>query len=141
MGQAMLLSIFTKTVSFCVSLHSRCTPLQVLCFHAFVSLYFLCFPCSAESFSVAIPLLGSPAWPHSSFFLNPLRSYLKPLLTHSGPPLTTTLPGCCGPVARCLTSPQAYEVSPFLSFLSQCCGFDMFMFPFWMLCCSIKLGA
>uniref|UniRef100_A0A8B9SZN3 Sodium/hydrogen exchanger n=1 Tax=Anas platyrhynchos TaxID=8839 RepID=A0A8B9SZN3_ANAPL len=30
-------------------------------------------------------------------------------LTHSGPPLTTTLPGCCGPIARCLTSPQAYE--------------------------------
>lgn len=38
-------------------------------------------------------------------------SYLKPILTHSGPPLTTTLPGCCGPLARCLTSPQAYEVS------------------------------
>ncbi|NWW43203.1 SL9A6 protein, partial [Pedionomus torquatus] len=37
------------------------------------------------------------------------HNYLKPLLTHSGPPLTTTLPGCCGPVARCLTSPQAYE--------------------------------
>uniref|UniRef100_A0A3B5QCT8 Sodium/hydrogen exchanger n=1 Tax=Xiphophorus maculatus TaxID=8083 RepID=A0A3B5QCT8_XIPMA len=40
---------------------------------------------------------------HSSF------SYLKPLLTHSGPPLTATLPACCGPLARCLTSPQAYE--------------------------------
>ncbi|NXE51295.1 SL9A6 protein, partial [Casuarius casuarius] len=37
------------------------------------------------------------------------HNYLKPLLTHSGPPLTTTLPACCGPVARCLTSPQAYE--------------------------------
>ncbi|TFK15352.1 Sodium/hydrogen exchanger 6 [Platysternon megacephalum] len=37
------------------------------------------------------------------------HNYLKPLLTHSGPPLTTTLPTCCGPVARCLTSPQAYE--------------------------------
>uniref|UniRef100_A0A8D3CBJ5 Sodium/hydrogen exchanger n=1 Tax=Scophthalmus maximus TaxID=52904 RepID=A0A8D3CBJ5_SCOMX len=36
-------------------------------------------------------------------------SYLKPLLTHSGPPLTATLPACCGPLARCLTSPQAYE--------------------------------
>uniref|UniRef100_A0A7N6F9C8 Sodium/hydrogen exchanger n=1 Tax=Anabas testudineus TaxID=64144 RepID=A0A7N6F9C8_ANATE len=36
-------------------------------------------------------------------------SYLKPLLTHSGPPLTATLPSCCGPLARCLTSPQAYE--------------------------------
>lgn len=39
-----------------------------------------------------------------------LFSYLKPLLTHSGPPLTATLPACCGPLARCLTSPQAYEV-------------------------------
>ncbi|XP_078544706.1 sodium/hydrogen exchanger 6 [Lissotriton helveticus] len=35
--------------------------------------------------------------------------YLKPLLTHSGPPLTSTLPSCCGPLAKCLTSPQAYE--------------------------------
>ncbi|KAG8553399.1 hypothetical protein GDO81_003398, partial [Engystomops pustulosus] len=37
------------------------------------------------------------------------HNYLKPLLTHSGPPLTATLPSCCGPIARCLTSPQAYE--------------------------------
>ncbi|KAK9393625.1 sodium/hydrogen exchanger 6 [Crotalus adamanteus] len=37
------------------------------------------------------------------------HNYLKPLLTHSGPPLTTILPSCCGPIARCLTSPQAYE--------------------------------
>ncbi|KAK3535170.1 hypothetical protein QTP70_004737 [Hemibagrus guttatus] len=35
--------------------------------------------------------------------------YLKPILTHSGPPLTATLPACCGPLARCLTSPQACE--------------------------------
>ncbi|XP_064182314.1 sodium/hydrogen exchanger 6-like [Anguilla rostrata] len=37
------------------------------------------------------------------------HKYLKPILTHSGPPLTATLPACCGPLARCLTSPQAYE--------------------------------
>ncbi|KAM3866790.1 sodium/hydrogen exchanger 6a isoform 2-T2 [Diretmus argenteus] len=37
------------------------------------------------------------------------HNYLKPILTHSGPPLTATLPVCCGPLARCLTSPQAYE--------------------------------
>lgn len=48
----------------------------------------------------------------TQLFLNQ-HSYLKPLLTHSGPPLTTTLPACCGPIARCLTSPQAYEVSWF----------------------------
>nr|XP_006639292.1 PREDICTED: sodium/hydrogen exchanger 7 isoform X1 [Lepisosteus oculatus]XP_015219783.1 PREDICTED: sodium/hydrogen exchanger 7 isoform X1 [Lepisosteus oculatus] len=37
------------------------------------------------------------------------HNYLKPILTHSGPPLTSTLPACCGPLARCLTSPQAYD--------------------------------
>ncbi|XP_076870845.1 sodium/hydrogen exchanger 7 isoform X2 [Brachyhypopomus gauderio] len=39
------------------------------------------------------------------------HNYLKPILTHSGPPLTTTLPACCSPLAHCLTSPQAYESS------------------------------
>ncbi|KAM8820514.1 sodium/hydrogen exchanger 7 [Eudromia elegans] len=37
------------------------------------------------------------------------HNYLKPILTHSGPPLTTTLPSWCGLVARCLTSPQVYD--------------------------------
>lgn len=37
------------------------------------------------------------------------HNYLKPILTHSGPPLTATMPACCGPLARCLTSPQARE--------------------------------
>ncbi|XP_076875620.1 sodium/hydrogen exchanger 6b isoform X2 [Brachyhypopomus gauderio] len=36
------------------------------------------------------------------------HKYVKPLLTHSGPPLTSTLPACCTPLARCLTT-QAYE--------------------------------
>lgn len=44
-------------------------------------------------------------------FLNRPRRYLKPILTHSGPPLTTTLPEWCGPISRLLTSPQAYGVS------------------------------
>ncbi|XP_053864912.1 sodium/hydrogen exchanger 7 isoform X1 [Malaclemys terrapin pileata] len=37
------------------------------------------------------------------------HNYLKPILTHSGPPLTTTLPSCCGLLARCLTTPQVYD--------------------------------
>lgn len=37
------------------------------------------------------------------------HNYLKPTLTHSGPPLTTTLPAWCGLIARCLTSPQVYD--------------------------------
>ncbi|KFO21853.1 Sodium/hydrogen exchanger 9 [Fukomys damarensis] len=36
------------------------------------------------------------------------HKYLKPILTHSGPPLTSTLPEWCGPLSRLLTSPQAY---------------------------------
>ncbi|XP_055151120.2 sodium/hydrogen exchanger 9 isoform X5 [Symphalangus syndactylus] len=37
------------------------------------------------------------------------HKYLKPILTHSGPPLTTTFPEWCGPISRLLTSPQAYR--------------------------------
>ncbi|XP_033995941.1 sodium/hydrogen exchanger 6-like [Trematomus bernacchii] len=48
------------------------------------------------------------AWPFRIWY-NFDHNYLKPLLTHSGPPLSSTLPACCGPLARCLTSPQAYE--------------------------------
>ncbi|NXU18390.1 SL9A9 protein, partial [Pardalotus punctatus] len=36
------------------------------------------------------------------------HKYLKPILTHAGPPLTSTLPEWCNPVARLLTSPSAY---------------------------------
>ncbi|NXL44089.1 SL9A9 protein, partial [Podilymbus podiceps] len=36
------------------------------------------------------------------------HKYLKPILTHAGPPLTVTLPEWCNPVARLLTSPSAY---------------------------------
>lgn len=42
---------------------------------------------------------------------NKPHRYLKPLLTHTGPPLTSTLPEWCNPVARLLTSPNAYGVS------------------------------
>ncbi|KAL4616831.1 sodium/hydrogen exchanger 9-like [Arapaima gigas] len=35
--------------------------------------------------------------------------YVKPVLTHCGPPLTSTLPLWCEPLARLLTSPHAYE--------------------------------
>uniref|UniRef100_A0A8C4FF29 Solute carrier family 9 member 7 n=1 Tax=Dicentrarchus labrax TaxID=13489 RepID=A0A8C4FF29_DICLA len=49
------------------------------------------------------------------------HNYLKPILTHSGPPLTSTLPAYCGPLASCLTSPQAYEVSVHKALLTACC--------------------
>uniref|UniRef100_A0A1A8FUP6 Sodium/hydrogen exchanger n=2 Tax=Nothobranchius korthausae TaxID=1143690 RepID=A0A1A8FUP6_9TELE len=37
------------------------------------------------------------------------HNYLKPILTHSGPPLTSTLPSYCGPLASCLASPRVNE--------------------------------
>ncbi|KAG8586701.1 hypothetical protein GDO81_005457 [Engystomops pustulosus] len=37
------------------------------------------------------------------------HNYLKPMLTHSGPPLISTLPSWCGLVAKCFTSPQVYN--------------------------------
>ncbi|KAM4771139.1 sodium/hydrogen exchanger 9 [Rhinophrynus dorsalis] len=36
------------------------------------------------------------------------HKYLKPILTHSGPPLTSTMPEWCKPIAQLLTSPKAY---------------------------------
>ncbi|KAI7793335.1 sodium/hydrogen exchanger 6b [Triplophysa rosa] len=48
------------------------------------------------------------AWPFRLWYTFD-HNYLKPILTHSGPPLTSTLPACCGAIARCLTSSQAYE--------------------------------
>uniref|UniRef100_A0A671VXH6 Sodium/hydrogen exchanger n=1 Tax=Sparus aurata TaxID=8175 RepID=A0A671VXH6_SPAAU len=50
------------------------------------------------------------------------HNYLKPILTHSGPPLTSTLPAYCGPLASCLTSPQAYEVSVHMRTPTVCTG-------------------
>uniref|UniRef100_A0A671W1D4 Sodium/hydrogen exchanger n=1 Tax=Sparus aurata TaxID=8175 RepID=A0A671W1D4_SPAAU len=56
------------------------------------------------------------------------HNYLKPILTHSGPPLTSTLPAYCGPLASCLTSPQAYEVSVHMRTPTVCTG-QMLFFP------------
>uniref|UniRef100_A0A8C9TR15 Sodium/hydrogen exchanger n=1 Tax=Scleropages formosus TaxID=113540 RepID=A0A8C9TR15_SCLFO len=42
-------------------------------------------------------------------FCHSALRYLRPALTHSGPPLTSTLPLWCTPVAKLLTSPHAYE--------------------------------
>uniref|UniRef100_A0AAR2LHN4 Sodium/hydrogen exchanger n=1 Tax=Pygocentrus nattereri TaxID=42514 RepID=A0AAR2LHN4_PYGNA len=49
------------------------------------------------------------AWPIRLWYTFD-HNYLKPLLTHSGPPLIKTLPACCSPLARCLTSSQDYQV-------------------------------
>uniref|UniRef100_A0A8C0GFW3 Uncharacterized protein n=1 Tax=Chelonoidis abingdonii TaxID=106734 RepID=A0A8C0GFW3_CHEAB len=51
----------------------------------------------------------SVCWSMHAVWLHLMVFYLKPILTHSGPPLTTTLPSCCGLLARCLTTPQVYD--------------------------------
>uniref|UniRef100_A0A667Y929 Sodium/hydrogen exchanger n=1 Tax=Myripristis murdjan TaxID=586833 RepID=A0A667Y929_9TELE len=63
---------------------------------------------SDQESSVSQNTKRESAWPFRIWY-NFDHNYLKPLLTHSGPPLTATLPACCGLLARCLTSPQAYE--------------------------------
>lgn len=50
--------------------------------------------------------------------LNTWDSFLMPILTRSGSPLTTTLPAWCGPFARLMSSPQTYKVSKPTSILS-----------------------
>uniref|UniRef100_A0A8B9JB22 Sodium/hydrogen exchanger n=2 Tax=Astyanax mexicanus TaxID=7994 RepID=A0A8B9JB22_ASTMX len=50
----------------------------------------------------------SAAWPIRLWYKFD-HNYLKPLLTHSGPPLSGSLPACCAPVARCLASSQEYK--------------------------------
>ena len=34
---------------------------------------------------------------------------MKPLFTKAGPPLTESLPACCGPLAACLSKPNIEE--------------------------------
>uniref|UniRef100_A0A672FKN5 Sodium/hydrogen exchanger n=1 Tax=Salarias fasciatus TaxID=181472 RepID=A0A672FKN5_SALFA len=71
-------------------------------------LSFMSIPSAALDGSQRRNTKHESAWPFRIWYTFD-HNYLKPLLTHSGPPLTATLPACCGPLARCLTSPQAYE--------------------------------
>uniref|UniRef100_A0A672SNQ6 Solute carrier family 9 member 6b n=1 Tax=Sinocyclocheilus grahami TaxID=75366 RepID=A0A672SNQ6_SINGR len=48
------------------------------------------------------------AWPFRLWYTFD-HNYLKPFLTHSGPPLTSTLPACCGPIACCLTTHECNQ--------------------------------
>ena len=40
---------------------------------------------------------------YSSMFFLTNTTYMKPIFTNYGQPLTETLPECCGPLARCLS--------------------------------------
>uniref|UniRef100_H2ZGD8 Sodium/hydrogen exchanger n=1 Tax=Ciona savignyi TaxID=51511 RepID=H2ZGD8_CIOSA len=65
---------------------------------------------SAEQDSGPQPKYADSAWMFKNWYKFD-KNYLKPILTHAGPPLSASLPSCCAPVANCLTSPRAYAVS------------------------------
>ncbi|XP_055501656.1 sodium/hydrogen exchanger 9-like isoform X2 [Leucoraja erinacea] len=63
---------------------------------------------SGDGIQVMNPTEAESAWMFRIWY-NFDHKYLKPVLTHAGPPLTTTLPTWCGPIARLLTSPKAQD--------------------------------
>ncbi|XP_032886897.1 sodium/hydrogen exchanger 9 [Amblyraja radiata] len=63
---------------------------------------------SGDGMQVMNPTEAESAWMFRIWY-NFDHKYLKPVLTHAGPPLTTTLPTWCGPIARLLTSSKAQD--------------------------------
>uniref|UniRef100_A0AAR2LKW4 Sodium/hydrogen exchanger n=1 Tax=Pygocentrus nattereri TaxID=42514 RepID=A0AAR2LKW4_PYGNA len=112
-GKLILISHWVEALQ-CTVNHT--TIVQVIKTHNTSDLYFFCFRVGVDPDQDLQPCGDSFQTKQESAWLFRLwytfdHNYLKPILTHSGPPLTTTLPVCCGPLAHCLTSPQAYENS------------------------------
>ncbi|KAG7487503.1 hypothetical protein MATL_G00024270 [Megalops atlanticus] len=74
------------------------------------------------------PAAPTPASHASRVWHNLDKKYIRPALTHSGPPLTSTLPPWCKPLAKLLTSFHAYENQERLRDSEEDCS-------------SVKLGA
>uniref|UniRef100_F6SKI3 Sodium/hydrogen exchanger n=1 Tax=Ciona intestinalis TaxID=7719 RepID=F6SKI3_CIOIN len=82
-----------------------CDVVYCNCFCNFINLKTV----SDGQVSVAQPKYADSAWMFKNWYKFD-QFYLKPILTHAGPPLSTSLPSCCTPLANCLTSPHAYAV-------------------------------
>uniref|UniRef100_A0A8D0AQ87 Solute carrier family 9 member 6b n=1 Tax=Sander lucioperca TaxID=283035 RepID=A0A8D0AQ87_SANLU len=113
----MMFAGLRGAMTFALSIRDTATYARQMMFSTtLLIVFFTVWICGGGCASSSAMLDGSQrrntkhesAWPFRIWY-NFDHNYLKPLLTHSGPPLTATLPTCCGPLARCLTSPQAYE--------------------------------
>uniref|UniRef100_A0A8D0AW70 Sodium/hydrogen exchanger n=1 Tax=Sander lucioperca TaxID=283035 RepID=A0A8D0AW70_SANLU len=107
----MMFAGLRGAMTFALSIRDTATYARQMMFSTtLLIVFFTVWICGGGCASVCMHLntKHESAWPFRIWY-NFDHNYLKPLLTHSGPPLTATLPTCCGPLARCLTSPQAYE--------------------------------
>ena len=58
---------------------------------------------------------------------------MKPLFTKAGPPLTETLPACCGPLANCLSKPNIQEAKAQVLYIFLVIAENLLFTKWWIL--------